>query len=184
MVPIHKITGRLGNQMFNYAFLINYAKTHGITDSYFPQHTEWFSESADYIKALYSQDIGKVDMVGIHVRRDDYLDPNRIQYVLPVEYYRKAMDMFPKDSKFIVCSDDIEWCKGQRVFEGCEFSEGKTEIEDMNLLASCTEGLIIANSTFSWWSAFLNPHRCLIVAPEKWDRDNKVFSMPDEWKVI
>lgn len=170
--------------MFNYAFMLNYARTHGISDSYFPQHIEWFAESADYVKALFSQDITSVDMVGIHVRRDDYLDPNRIQYSLPVEYYRKAMDMFPKDTHFIVCSDDIEWCKAERVFEGCEFSEGKTEIEDMNLLASCNQGLIIANSTFSWWSGFLNPHGCKIIAPEKWDKDGKVFSMPDTWTLI
>ena len=180
MIPIEKISGRLGNQMFNYAFLINYARTHGISDSYFPQHLEWFSESADYIKALYSQDIGKVHMVGIHVRRSDYLDPNRIQYTLPNSYYEKAMAMFTPHTKFIVCSDDIEWCKNQRIFEGCEFSDG-TEIEDMNLLASCTEGLIIANSTFSWWGGFLNPHKCLIVAPEKWDKEGKMFSMPEEW---
>lgn len=184
MIPIEKISGRLGNQMFNYAFLLNYAKTHGITDSYFPQHLEWFSESADYIKALYSQDIGKIDMVGIHVRRGDYLDPNRIQYALPVSYYEEAMALFPKDTNFIVCSDDIEWCKAQRVFEGCEFSEGKTEIEDMNLLASCAQGLITANSSYSWWCGFLNPHNCLIVAPEKWDKEGKYFSFPDNWKII
>jgi hypothetical protein len=182
MVPIHKITGRLGNQMFNYAFLLNYARTHGISDSYFPQHLEWFSESADFIRALYSQDIGKVEMVGIHVRRDDYLDPNRIQYVLPLDYYKKAMSYFPK-AKFVVCSDDIEWAKHEPLFYGCEFSEGN-EIEDMNLLASCSEGLIIANSTFSWWSAFLNPHKCTIIAPDKWDKDGKVFSTPHSWITI
>ncbi len=180
MIPIHKISGRLGNQMFIYAFMLNYARLNGITDSYFPQHMEHFVESADYVKALYSQDIGSVDMVGIHVRRDDYLDSNRIQYALPMEYYEKAMAMFP-EGEFIVCSDDIEWCKQQPTFQGCEFSEGKTEIEDMNLLASCTQGVIIANSSFSWWSAFLNPHNCKIVAPEKWDKEGKYYSMPDSW---
>lgn len=179
MVPIHQITGRLGNQMFNYAFLINYARMHGITDSYFPQDMEWFAENEDYIKALYSQDIGSIDMVGIHVRRDDYLDPNRIQYALPLEYYKAAMSHFP-DAKFIVCSDDIKWCKEQEIFKGCEFSKAG-EIEDMNLLASCKDGLIISNSTFSWWSAFLNPHNCKIIMPDKWDKENKVFPAPDSW---
>lgn len=180
MIPIEKITGRLGNQMFNYAFLLNYARTHGISDSYFPQHMEWFKESSDYIKAIYSQDIGSVDMVGIHVRRTDYLDPNRIQYSLPISYYEKAMGMFPRGTNFVVCSDDPVWCENQRLFEDCEISY-KNEIEDMNLLASCNQGLIISNSTFSWWSAFLNPHECKIIAPEKWDKEGKMFSMPEEW---
>ncbi len=183
MIPIEKISGRLGNQMFIYAFMLNYARTHGINDSYFPQHMEWFSESANYIKAIYSQDIGSVDKVGIHVRRDDYLDENRLQYALPVEYYEKAMSYFP-NKQFVVCSDDIEWCRKQGVFKGCEFSSGNTEIEDMNLLASCNQGLIIANSTFSWWSAYLNPHNCKIIAPLKWDKEYKVFSMPDTWILI
>ncbi len=180
MIPITQVTGRLGNQMFIYAFMLNYARTHGISDSYFPQDPEWFAESSDYVKAIYGSGISSVDMVGIHVRRDDYLDENRIQYGLSVDYYEKAMKYFPGRS-FIVCSDDIAWCKEQEVFKDCEFSEGKTEIEDMNLLASCKDGLIIANSTFSWWSAYLNPHGCKVIAPEKWDKEDKLFPMPEDW---
>jgi hypothetical protein len=181
MVPIEKIAGRLGNLMFINAFVLNYARMHNITDSYFPQDPEWFSESDGYIKALYSQGIGSVDKVGIHVRRKDYLDPDRVQYALPLSYYERAMSFF-SNQKFIVCSDDIEWCKEQPLFKDCEFSTG-TEIEDMNLLASCS-GLIISNSTYSWWSAFLNPNAPKVIAPFKWDKDNKVFPMPSNWITI
>ena len=182
MIDITKIMGRLGNQMFWYAFAYNYARTHGITDSYFPQNMEWFDETKEEIKKIFGKGIELVDRVGIHVRRDDYLDENRIQYALPMSYYEEAMKMFPNE-KFIVCSDDIEWCKKQEVFKDCEFSSG-TEIEDMNLLASCVKGVIIANSSFSWWGAYLNPYGGQVVAPFKWDKDNKVFPMPSNWKQI
>lgn len=181
MVPITNITGRLGNQMFIYAFMYNYARTHGITDSYFPQNEAWFEESKEQIKLLYSQGIGSDTRVGIHVRRTDYLDPNRVQYGLALSYYEEAMKLFP-GAKFVVCSDDIEWCKERPLFKDCDFVHG-TEIEDMNLLASCS-GLIIANSTFSWWAAYLNPHNPKVVAPFRWDIDNKVFPMPSEWITI
>lgn len=174
--------GRLGNKMFFWAFAINYARMHGITDSYFPQDPEWFAESKDYIKALFSEGIGAVDKVGIHVRRGDYLDPNRIQYALPLSYYLRAMSLFP-NSKFIVCSDDITWCEACPIFADCEFSHGG-EIEDMNLLASCTKGVIISNGSFGFWGGYLNPHGCKIVAPLKWDKDNKVFPLPDNWLTI
>lgn len=181
MIDITKITGRLGNQMFWYAFAYNYAREHGITDSYFPQNMEWFAESSEEIKKIFGQGIGFVDKVGIHVRRTDYGDENRIQYILPMSYYKKAMEFFP-DKKFIVCSDDIKWCMKQEIFKDCEFSEGN-EIDDMNLLASCN-GLITANSSFSFWAGYLNNNKGIIVAPEKWDKEGKVFSFPDNWEII
>ena len=65
------------------------------------------------------------------------------------------MAMFPNE-KFLVFSDDIDWCKKQPIFKDCEFSEG-TELEDLNLMASCKHN-IIANSSFSWWAGYLNPN--------------------------
>lgn len=173
-----KIMGRLGNQMFVYAFMLDYAATHGITDTYFPQDLVWFESVAERVRLIYSIGIGKDDRVGIHVRRTDYLDPDRVQYGLPLSYYKEAMALFPNE-RFVICSDDIEWCKQQEIFKGCDFSTG-TEIEDMNLLASC-KGLIIANSTFSWWAGWLNPHGAKVVAPFQWDKEGKVFPMPEHW---
>lgn len=178
MIPVERIIGRTGNQMYVYAFLLAYAQEHGITDSYFPQDPVWFENVADKVRLIYSEGIGKDDRVGIHVRRTDYLDPNRIQYGLPLSYYEEAMTHFPNE-KFVVCSDDIEWCKQQPVFKDCDFSKG-TEIEDMNLLASC-KGVIMANSTFSWWGAWLNPHNPKVVMPYKWDKEGKYFPAPDNW---
>lgn len=178
MIDVKNIMGRLGNQMFFFAFAYAYARDHSITDSYFPQNEAWFEDYKKEIKIIFGKDIGEDSRVGIHVRRTDYLDPNRVQYGLPLEYYTEAMAHFP-NRKFVVCSDDIAWCKEQEVFKDCDFSEGN-EIEDMNLLASCN-GIIIANSSFSWWSAYLSAEGTKVIAPLRWDKEDKVFPMNNEW---
>ncbi len=196
MVPITNLTGRLGNQMFQYAYLYNQAK-HGDIDDIYLQDDFWFYESLDDILALYRQGIEKkTDMVAIHVRRAKnpdlpsepaysdnpfYVDlcKREITYNSfdePTEaknYYDMAMEMFPKGTKFLVFSDDIEFCKDYFKGEQFEFYHG-SEIEDMNMMASCV-GHIIANSSFSWWGAYISPYTQKVVAPssENWYTDGK-----------
>lgn len=162
MIPINNIAGRLGNQMFLYAFAYDYAKRNDI-DRYF-QDPMYFEESADDIKQIYQEGLFSkpIDMVAIHVRRGDYVGHFFYVDLMETQYYEKAMALFP-DSDFVVFSDDIEWCKQQEVFKDCEFSHG-TEIEDMNNMASCI-GHIIANSSFSWWAAYIAPYTKKVVAP-------------------
>lgn len=178
MIPIEKITGRLGNQMFQYAFLYTNARKNGI-DCYY-QDPKFFQEVADDIKQIFRQDIyAKTDMVAIHVRRGDYVGHHFYVDLSSTEYYRKAMELFP-DKDFIVFSDDIEWCKEQEIFKDCDFSYGD-EIEDMNLMASCT-GHIIANSSFSWWGAFISPYTEKVVAPRDWYSDGAERTVcPSNW---
>ena len=164
MIPIKKITGRLGNQMFQFATLYAKAKNEG-TDYYF-QNPAYFEDCKDEIKQMYGQGITPINRVGIHIRRGDYV--NNLFYVdlMTTGYYERAMALFPNE-KFIVFSDDIEYCKQQDIFKDCEFSEGKTEIEDMNLMAGCKHQ-IIANSSFSLWCGILNPNpnKKVICPPE------------------
>lgn len=125
-------------------------------------------------------------------------------------YYVKAMAMFP-NYKFKIFSDDPWWCKEQKIFKDCEFADEcnkcvksinpsgnvviqcsnggwynhqKTDVEDMNEMASC-EHNIIANSSFSWWAAWLNPNPDkIVVAPAKWfsnPEDEKFIGIPPEW---
>lgn len=179
MIHPDKIFGRLGNRMFQGAFMLAYAEDNG-TDYYF-QDPELFEHHADKIKALYRGDIPmKTSMVAIHVRRGDYVDNDFYVDLTNTNYYQDAMPEFP-DAKFLVFSDDINWCKEQAIFKDCEFSEGNDEIADMNLMASC-EGHIIANSSYSWWGAYISPYTKKVVYPSRWYTDGMTRTKcPKEW---
>lgn len=123
--------------------------------------------------------------VAIHIRRGDYVKlPN--YWVVTPEYIQSALEHFINDEyTFLVFSDDINWCK--EVFpEGVIFMEGNNQFEDLCLMSLCDHN-IIANSTFSWWSAFLNqnPNK-KVIAPLQWYSEYKDLSelYPDEWIII
>lgn len=179
MVNPDKIFGRLGNKLFQYAYLYGQVRRGEIPDFYV-QDPKYFEEYETEIRKLFGEGIGDpIDMVAIHVRRaGNPINPDEPKYsdndfyvnLYKTPYYEDAIELFP-NSDFLVFSDDIEWCKRQLIFKDFEFSEGHSEIEDLNLMASCT-GHIIANSSFSWWGAFLSSYTQKVVAPDK----NKWYS--------
>lgn len=186
MIRPDKITGRLGNIMFEIAFLYSHARENNLplvdeSLGYYYQDYLHFADYADEIKNLFRSDIPeRTDMVAIHVRRGDYVNHPFYVDLSETPYYRDAMLQFP-DADFIVFSDDLEWCKQQPVFKGYEFSEGKTELEDLNLMTSCI-GHIIANSSFSWWAAFMSPFTRKVVAPLAWHPDGiERTKLPENW---
>ena len=193
MVDIKKITGRLGNQMFEFAALYAYAKDMGV-DYYF-QSPEWFEKYQDEIRRLYSQNISSsIDKVAIHVRRAsnplDYKEPKYSEnpfYVnlCDTDYYERAIDLFPND-KFMVFSDDKEWCYEKWGDDKRFEISAWPEIEDMNYMASC-KAHIIANSSFSWWGAWLSPlypHN-RVIAPKEWYADGiERTKLPSHWERI
>ncbi len=165
MVPMWKLSGRLGNQMFQFAFMYSFAKDNGV-DYYF-QDPDWFEDYEEDIKVLFGQNIRPINQVAIHIRRGDYVNnPFYVQLWL-TDYYDKAMAEFP-DATFLVFSDDIKWCKERFVGERFEFSEGNDEVTDLNLMAGC-KGIIMANSSFSWWAGFLSKGK--VIAPKAWYAD-------------
>lgn len=178
MIAPWKIFGRLGNSLFQYAFLYAYAKDNGM-DFYF-QDPAYFDEYADEIRTLFGQDIKPIDMVAIHVRRGDYVNNPFYVDLTKTGYYEQAMAEFP-DASFLVFSDDIEWCKRQAIFKDCEFS-GQDELTDLNLMAGC-KGIIMANSSFSWWGAFLGDQNKKVIAPKLWyaDGEERTKLLPN-WK--
>ena len=109
-------------------------------------------------------------IVSIHIRRGDYLKFLGIHDPCPVSYYNKAMELMRNkigDFHAYFISDDIEWCKDVFKGEG-NFSKNLDELEDMILMINSDHN-IIANSSFSWWGAYLNtnPYK-IIIGPEKW----------------
>lgn len=114
------------------------------------------------------------DYVSIHVRRGDYVQHAESFPPVTMEYISKSIIEirhrlnYPKTLKFIFFSDDIQWCKDtfkESTSFIYEYSEGRSERQDLEIMASCKHH-IIANSSFSWWGAYLghNPDR-IVIAP-------------------
>jgi hypothetical protein len=125
------------------------------------------AEIASYIETKYGHLLqGKT--CSIHIRRGDYL---KLKYSFPPQpfaYYQKAISRFEEDMRFLVFSDDIEWCrqnfKGQRF----EFIAGERDIIDLLLMSRC-KNHILSNSSFSWWGAWLNRTAGKrVICPEHW----------------
>lgn len=177
MVEPRKLFGGLGNRLFQMAYIYAQARKGEIPDIYI-QDEKYFAPYQEEVRALYSEGIESIDMVSIHVRRGDYVNNPFYVDLSETAYYEEAMAHFPGE-KFLVFSDDIEWCIRQEVFYGCSFSENKTEIEDLNLMAGC-KAHIIANSSFSWWAAFISGKKT--IAPTKWFTDGlQRITLPASW---
>ncbi len=116
--------------------------------------------------------------VSIHIRRQDYVTnpvTRRIHYVCDEEYYRKAIERIIKqveDPNFFVFSDDPAWAQKYVVPDApvtyITHNIGKQSYEDLRLISHCHHH-IIANSSFSWWGAWLSLSKSkVILAPKKW----------------
>ncbi|HAU5639394.1 TPA: alpha-1,2-fucosyltransferase [Citrobacter freundii] len=126
-----------------------------------------------------AESILATNSVVIHIRRGDYIN-NPIAYkhhgVCSLNYYKQAINEMKKNTKnifFYIFSDDIEWCRENITplfseYDSFSFVRGETQEVDMWLM-SCGKYHIIANSSFSWWGAFLstNPDQ-IVIAPTPW----------------
>lgn len=152
-----------------------------------------------------------IDPIFLHVRRGDpnLVDPRGFKWsytqcgdqhpVQPLEYYEKALAEFDDEQPVIVFSDSPEWVKEQEFFSGDRFlisepqekySDGSyTPYADLCLMSLCSHA-IIANSTLSWWGAWLIENKNKkIIAPKMWfgsayaDKDTKDL-IPEKWILI
>ena len=134
----------------------------------------------EYIKKKYPQ--LNENTCSIHVRRGDYLKDPELHPTQPVSYFEKAAkELYGEDIKnvhFIICSDDIMWCKKNLDFPIMTFVEGEINVIDMFIMSMCRDN-IISNSSFSWWSAWLNKNDNRVVAPKLWFGANKMHDTND-----
>lgn len=135
------------------------------------------------------------DSVSIHVRRGDYVSDPKTRAVLgtcQVEYYLRAIDWLRTrvpEAEWFVFSDDVEWVKESIPLSGnvqyVSHNEGADSFFDMQLMSLCKHH-IVANSTFSWWGAWLaKPSTtAIVVAPARWYADARYEShdlIPSSW---
>jgi len=109
------------------------------------------------------------NVCAIHVRRGDYLKFYDTHPYVGDDYYTKSINLVREKSpncKFIVFSDDIDWCKNNRIFQDCHFVENKTDVVELCMMTLCNYH-IIANSSFSWWGSKLSSSE-MTIAPKTW----------------
>ncbi|MFH1822839.1 MAG: alpha-1,2-fucosyltransferase [Patescibacteria group bacterium] len=148
----------------------------------------------DRVNAEYINKITNSESVSIHIRHGDYLTDKKtksVHGVLPLEYYHKAIEIMEKQlhhPNYFVFSDDIEWAKENLPKDipifFMDHNDADHNYEDMRLMSNCKYN-IIANSSFSWWGAWLNsnPNK-LVIAPQKWfgDRTKETNDLiPENW---
>jgi hypothetical protein len=139
--------------------------------------------------------ISNSNSISVHIRRGDYIsnnNANSFHGVCSIDYYLNAITYIInhiKNPVFYFFSDDINWVKNnfdnsafQKYFISHNFDN--TSFEDLRLMTYCKHN-IIANSTFSWWGAWLNtnPNK-IVIAPSKWFVDLSMISedlIPESW---
>ena len=146
---------------------------------------EWISPCLEFMSQFENREV-----VFLHVRRGDpnltdkrgfkwaYVNLQDQHPVQPLEYYENALSHFPEDMPVLVFSDSIDWCKEQDIFKSDRFMFSEPEDKyddgalvpyvDLCLMSLCSHA-IIANSSMSWWGAWLisNPNK-KVIAPQMW----------------
>jgi len=143
--------------------------------------------------SILLKEIENTESVGIHFRRGDYVankKVNKTHGLCGMDYYNRAVNFFIQELTnpvFYIFSDDIKWVKENfKITDyAVKYIENTKDFDDLQLMYSCKHN-IIANSTFSWWGAWLNdnPNK-RIVAPKRWFRnykkDKRIQILPEEW---
>lgn len=196
MKEVRQSIGGLGNLMFKQAFIVGQVLDGNLPDVYLQGQKYWVKHK-DKIREVFGENIGYIDAIALHIRRGDYLQAHNFHKNLwDTDYYQKAVAMFPTDKFLVFCKDnqdsaqdkkDRQWCRenlpaliGNR-FEMAPYED--SEVENLNLMASC-KSIIGANSSFSWWAAFLGNHEKVIM-PQQWfvDGIQRTELLP-EWTLL
>lgn len=153
-----------------------------------------FKSKPDDINQKMINQMKNCDSVSIHIRRGDYVNDkktNQFHGVCDLDYYIRAIALIAKkvnNPKFFVFSDDPQWAKQNLHLKSpcvyVDHNTGKKDYEDMRLMSKCRHN-IIANSSFSWWGAWLNSNKNkIVIAPKKWFNDKSINTkdlIPNSW---
>jgi hypothetical protein len=145
------------------------------------QSEKYFAHSAEEIRHYFTLQQSLMQQIkrtyasiaggktcSVHIRRGDYVDnPNYVD-LTRTYYYETAVEQFDSDTTFLFFSDDIAWCKQRFSDKRFVFVEGFEDYVDLALMSLCDDN-IIANSSFSWWGAWLNSNlNKQVFAPLAW----------------
>ncbi len=173
--------------------LFNYPKNtylHGYfqSEKYFVAHQAQIRKGFEFLEpakernAEVLKQIRETMAISVHVRRGDYVSlaaASEFHGLMGVDYYKAAVEHILHGENFsptfFVFSDDPQWVKENIKLDGetvyVDWNSGKQSFEDMRLMSNCKHH-VIANSSFSWWGAWLNPSQSKkVVAPRHWFND-------------
>jgi hypothetical protein len=169
----------------------------GMNLSGYFQSEKYFLHCKDKIKKIFTlkESIKKslIDKWGdrlnnslsIHVRRGDYLQKQYYHPCPTMDYFNSGINYIKERAKIeniLVFSDDISWCKQN--FKDVIFIENQTDYEDISLMSYCNHH-VITNSSFSWWSSWLNDYEDkIIIAPKIWFGQHVIWNDMYQEKMI
>jgi hypothetical protein len=151
------------------------------------QDFTWRDDVWNMCKQIFDSIVPEGNAISLHVRRTDHLIKPTYHPVLSLTYYEEALSKFDKELPVLVFSDDSKWCNQQEFFDDDRFliSEGGDNITDMCMMSMC-QYQIIANSTFSWWGAWLAGHNN-VIGPKLWfgpDGEDPTDIFIDRWEYL
>jgi hypothetical protein len=180
------------------AYLIGYFQS----EKYFSEHEslirkkfEWGAEKLSQTTLSYLSSLRDNTTVSVHFRRGDYVNNQKTSNyhgTCSPAYYQNSIALMAErnsDAHFMVFSDDIPWVKSENVFANLKHTYVEKTVdmhdsEEMFLMSQCTNN-IVANSSFSWWGAWLNSYPAkVVVAPKNWFRTPELDTkdlVPESW---
>lgn len=174
---------------------LKYLEGYWQSEKYFGTHSDTIRNDfkfplLDIKNKDYADKISQGEAVSIHIRMGDYVNHPLHGGICTLEYYKKALSLIEEKVEsplFFIFSNDIEWCQNNLKLDKAIYvagNEGENSFRDMQLMSMCKHN-IIANSSFSWWGAWLNnnPDK-VVVAPSKWFNDTTINTkdlLPDSW---
>jgi len=139
---------------------------------------------SNYTKEIKNKIQNFQNSCSLHIRRGDFVNSTNINIhgACDIEYYKKAMKYLEEkveNINYFIFSDDIEWVKENLAIQNAIYIDSKEKRiphEDIYLMSLCKNN-IIANSSFSWWGAWLNQNeKKMVIAPKRWFADDKLES--------
>jgi hypothetical protein len=192
------------NKKLNYPWIIKikgcqYYQCYWVAEKYFSsvekilRHEYIFKNELDNRSQNILAEMGKVNSVSIHIRRGTFINHPIYGDICTSEYYQKAIDIINrkvKDAVFYIFSEDLGWVKANLSLSNATFVDWNTDensYRDMQLMAGCKHN-IIANSSFSWWAAWLNdkPDK-IVIAPNrlfKVQNNTGIGLIPKSWITV
>lgn len=165
------------------------------SEKYFGDHANAIRDDfnfpdLDKVNTLCATHIMQSNSVSLHVRMGDYVNHPLYGGICTLKYYQQAIELIKSkidNPSFFIFSNDIEWCKQNLDISNAVYvtgNNGENSFRDMHLMSLCQHN-IIANSSFSWWGAWLNNNRNkIVVAPKIWFNDksiNTIDLLPENW---
>lgn len=177
-------------------YLVGYWQSYKYFESFFHSFKKELSFKKEFLKKneknIYFDSIVSSNSVSIHFRRGDYISnksANKFHGPCSSAYYDSAIKFIiqkVKNPHFFIFSDDIDWAKAQVYPLNLQltFIDNKQDYVDFWLMSLCKNN-ILANSTFSWWAAWLNKNKSkIVIAPKKWFGDPSILTpdlIPTNW---